>query len=77
MAELTDHQTEQVSSAIQASIHDRRLQLELIDHCCCHIEQMLGGGIPFDEALKRRGIIPPPSAARPPEDDGGFDSEAD
>lgn len=53
MAELTDHQTEQVSSAIQASIHDRRLQLELIDHCCCHIEQMLDGGIPFDEALKR------------------------
>jgi hypothetical protein len=53
MAELTEKQTERVFGEVQAAIQNVRLQKELIDHCCCLIEDMLSKGVPFEEALKR------------------------
>lgn len=53
MVELTEKQFEMVNDQISSSIGNRQLCLELIDHTCCHIEEMLENGIAFDEALKR------------------------
>lgn len=53
MVELTEKQFELVNDQISSSIGNRQLCLELIDHTCCHIEEMLENGIAFDEALKR------------------------
>lgn len=53
MAELTEKQFDVVNDQISSSIGNRQLCLELIDHACCHIEEMLDNGIAFDEALKR------------------------
>lgn len=53
MAELTEKQFDLVIDQISSSIGNRQLCLELIDHACCHIEEMLENGIAFDEALKR------------------------
>jgi len=53
MVELTEKQFDLVNDQISSSIGNRQLCLELIDHACCHIEEMLENGIAFDEALKR------------------------
>jgi hypothetical protein len=53
MAELTEKQFDLVNDQISLSIGNRQLCLELIDHACCHIEEMMENGIDFDEALKR------------------------
>jgi hypothetical protein len=51
MAELTDIEYESVLRIIKDSIHDEQLQLELIDHCCCCIEERMENGQQFEDAL--------------------------
>jgi hypothetical protein len=53
MLELSDRQFEEIESIVQSSISNRQLQLELIDHCCCYVEEQMSLGMPFEEALKR------------------------
>ncbi len=51
MAELSDIEYELVVQTIESAIQDQQLQLELIDHCCCSIEELMNGGHTFNNAL--------------------------
>ncbi len=51
MAELSDIEYELVVQTIESAIQDQQLQLELIDHCCCSIEELMSGGHTFKNAL--------------------------
>lgn len=52
MVELNDHQYQEVEDRITSVIQDVQLQLELIDHCCCHIEEQMVDGVAFQSALE-------------------------
>lgn len=51
MAELTEIEYDSVVRIIKESIQTEQLQMELIDHCCCCIEEKMASGITFEEAL--------------------------
>lgn len=53
MAELTDEQILEAGRLIGSSLQSMRLRDELLDHCCCHIEDMMEKGVPFIEALNK------------------------
>lgn len=53
MAELTENQIEQVIVHLEHQIERKLLRNELIDHCCCAVEELLDKGHSFDDALRR------------------------
>jgi hypothetical protein len=52
MVELNDYLYQQVEGRVVSVIQDAQLQLELIDHCCCHIEEQMAMGVSFQSALE-------------------------
>ena len=50
--ELKDDQFDQVSLLVNRSVSMHSLRIELLDHMCCHIEQQLDRGVPFEKALE-------------------------
>lgn len=52
MVELNEKEYLLVEKRIVSAIHDAQLQLELIDHCCCHIEEQMANGVAFQSALE-------------------------
>lgn len=51
MAEFTHQYQQEIERMVKTSVHDPQLQTELIDHCCCSIEELLNEGMSFDNAL--------------------------
>ena len=51
MVELSNTELDLLIHKIESEIHDKQLQMELIDHCCCAVEEFMSQGIPFDIAL--------------------------
>jgi len=51
MVELNDEQYECVARHVRTTVVDYGLQLELIDHCCCSIEQLMTEGLSFELAF--------------------------
>lgn len=51
MVELNDIEMEFLVSRIETEIRDPQLQLELIDHCGCAVEQFMSEGMQFEMAL--------------------------
>lgn len=53
MNSLTENQIERVVEAIEAEkVYSSSLKNEIIDHTCCSIEEKMGYGISFENALK-------------------------
>ncbi|MFM2284757.1 MAG: hypothetical protein RLZZ543_254 [Bacteroidota bacterium] len=50
--ELQDDQFDQVALLVNRSVSMHSLRIELLDHMCCHIEQQLDRGVPFEKALE-------------------------
>jgi len=53
MAELTDEQLDLLTQRIAPAIRNTQLQMELIDHCCCSVEELMTDGLGFEDALSR------------------------
>lgn len=51
MYELSHIQVDLLSQKISTVIRDAQLQTELIDHCCCAVEELMTEGNSFDDAL--------------------------
>lgn len=60
MADFTEKYQQEIERLIKASVRDIQLQTELIDHCCCSIEEQLLEGHSFDDALSNtlRNLAP-------------------
>lgn len=57
MFELSDQEMEALSQRIVAVICDEQLQMELIDHCCCCVEELMSQGLPFSDALDQSLLL--------------------
>jgi hypothetical protein len=53
MRELTENEVEYVAQHISASISNQRLAMELIDHCCTRMEELISQDVSFDDSLNR------------------------
>jgi hypothetical protein len=51
MAELSDATYEVIVQRVTITITDVQLQSELIDHCCCTVEELMNLGMPCEEAI--------------------------
>jgi hypothetical protein len=51
MRELTETEVEYVAQRISASISNQRLAMELIDHCCTRMEELISQDVSFDDSL--------------------------
>ena len=51
MVELSNAELDILIQKIESEIHDKQLQMELIDHCCCAVEEFMSQGIQFEMAL--------------------------
>lgn len=51
MAEFTQQYQQEIERMVKTSVQDPQLQTELIDHCCCSIEEQLHEGMSFEEAF--------------------------
>ncbi|MEN9346537.1 MAG: hypothetical protein RLZZ77_48 [Bacteroidota bacterium] len=72
MVELTDEQYERVALYVKVSIVKADLQMELIDHCCCSIEELLTEGVPFDQAFDQALRQLSPNGIREVEEEVNF-----
>jgi hypothetical protein len=50
--ELQDSQFEQIQTLVNHCVRMHELQVELLDHLCCHIERELDEGVSFEQAFK-------------------------
>lgn len=53
MRDLSDEEYEIIDQHIRACISNEQLQMELIDHCCCYLEDVLESDSDFLEEFKR------------------------
>jgi hypothetical protein len=53
MAELSDATYDVIVQRVTVTITDVQLQSELIDHCCCTVEELMNLGLPCEEAIDR------------------------
>jgi hypothetical protein len=53
MAELSDTTYDVIVQRVTVTITDVQLQSELIDHCCCAVEELMNLGMPCEEAIDR------------------------
>jgi hypothetical protein len=53
MAELSDATYDVIVQRVTVTITDVQLQSELIDHCCCAVEELMNLGLPCEEAIDR------------------------
>jgi len=53
MAELSDATYDVIAQRVTVTITDVQLQSELIDHCCCAVEELMNLGMPCEEAIDR------------------------
>lgn len=53
MRELTEQEIDRVCRFIEQQVSNEQLRVELIDHCCCLLEDALSESDDFDDALKR------------------------
>ena len=51
MAELSDAMYDVIVQRVTVTITDVQLQSELIDHCCCAVEELMNLGMPCEEAI--------------------------
>ena len=51
MAELSDATYDVIVQRVTVTITDVQLQSELIDHCCCTVEELMNLGMPCEEAI--------------------------
>ena len=51
MAELSDTTYDVIVQRVTVTITDVQLQSELIDHCCCTVEELMNLGMPCEEAI--------------------------
>ena len=51
MAELSDTTYDVIVQRVTVTITDVQLQSELIDHCCCAVEELMNLGMPCEEAI--------------------------
>jgi hypothetical protein len=51
MAELTDVMYDVIVQRVTVTITDVQLQSELIDHCCCIVEELINLGMTCEEAI--------------------------
>ena len=51
MAELSDAMYAVIVQRVTFTITDVQLQSELIDHCCCAVEELMNRGMPCEEAI--------------------------
>lgn len=51
MAELPDEKYDMIVQRVTITITDLQLQSELIDHCCCAVEELMDLGVECDEAI--------------------------
>lgn len=51
MVELSNTQLDFLIARIESEIRDKQLQLELIDHCSCAVEELMSAGLTFEMAV--------------------------